>query len=105
MQYKSKINVLRISRQSDGQGGWTKLSAILHENVPCRINWKKGIEKIFFDKNSYFRDAVIYCRVIDVTNEDMIEYNGTKYEIVDVANPDEVNRYMVITMRKVGGVT
>ena len=101
MQYKSKINILRVSRVPDDMGGWTKLSAMLHKNVPCRINWKKGIEKIFFDKNSYFRDAVIYCNVIDVTNQDIIEYNNTQYEIVSVANPDEVNKYMVIEMRLV----
>ncbi len=101
MQYKSKINILRVSRTSDGMGGWTKLPAMLHENVPCRINWKKGIEKIFFDKNSYFRDAVVYCGVIEVTNQDIVEYNGTQYEIVSVANPDECNKYMVIEMRLV----
>lgn len=101
MQYKSKINILRVSRASDGMGGWTKVSAMLHENIPCRINWKKGTEKIFFDKNSHFRDAVVYCNGLDVTNQDIVEYNGTKYEIVNVANPDEVNRYLVIEIRLV----
>jgi len=105
MQYKSKINILRPARVPDGQGGWTKVHNVINQDVPCRINWKKGTEKIFFGKNSYFRDAVIYCSKIDIINEDMIEYDGTRYEVVDVANPDEVNRYMILTVRKVGGVT
>jgi len=101
MQYKSKINILRVARVEDGQGGWTKVPNVINQNVPCRINWKKGMEKIIFDKNSYFRDAVIYCAVVDVTNQDIIEYKGTQYEVVSVANPDEVNRYMIIEMRLV----
>lgn len=99
MQYNLKIDILCISRESDGMGGWTEAPAIIHQDVPCRINWSRGSEKIFFDKNTYFRDGKVYCGVINADVKNIVQYNGVNYEIVNISNVDEMNRYMILEIR------
>lgn len=81
--------------------GMTEAAAIIHQDVPCRINWLKGEKKIFFGKDSYFRDGRVYCGVLDVDINDLVEFNGKTYEIVDVENPDEMNWHLVLDIRLV----
>lgn len=82
-------------------GGWTEVETVTYANEPCRINWSSGSERIYFDKNTYFRDGKIYCRVLTVTVENIIQYDGVNYEIVNVSNPDEMDKYMIIEIRLV----
>lgn len=98
MQFKSKVNILRIT-STPGAMGQTEVPNVLHNNLPCRINWKRGSEKIFFGKNSYFRDGKIYCRVVDITVKDRVAYKGKTYQIVDVNNTDESNKLLVLDIR------
>lgn len=98
MQFKSKVNIIRIAKVA-GAMGQAKVSNVLYSNLPCRINWKRGQEKIFFAKNTYFRDAKLYCRIIDVTVQDQVQYNNKTYEIVDVSNVDNSDRYLVLDLR------
>lgn len=98
MQFKSKVNILRITSTATAMGQ-TEVVNVLHNNLPCRINWKRGSEKIFFAKNTYFRDAKLFCRVIDVTVKDRVEYNGTVYQIVDVNNVDSSNKFLVLDLK------
>ena len=98
MQFKSKINILRIIKTTTAMGQ-AEVPNVLHNNLPCKINWKRGSEKIFFAKNSYFRDGKLYCRVIDVTVKDRVQYKSKTYQIVDVNNVDEVNRFLVLDIK------
>lgn len=99
MQYNVKVNIIRITKTSDGAGGWTESESNLHTNLPCRIVWRRGSEKIFFDKTTHVLDARMYCRVVDVTTKDRVSYDSKKYEIVDVSNPDNMNRQLVLDLR------
>jgi len=81
-------------------GGWTEVENVLHNNLPCRIVWRRGSEKIFFDKTTHFSDARLYCRVVDITTDDRVVYDDKKYEIVDVQNTDNLNRQLVLDLRK-----
>jgi len=99
MQFNSKVNVLRIQRTSDGMGGWTEAETVLHNNLPCRIAWSKGYEKIQFSKDTHYCDAKLFCRVVDVTTKDRIEYDSKKYEIVDVVNPDNKNKRLTLSLK------
>ena len=98
MQFKSKVNILRVGKTTTAMGQAEVLN-ILHNNLPCRINWKRGGEKIFFGKNTHFRDAKLYCRVVDITVKDRLTYKGKTYQIVDVSNADEVNRNLVLDLK------
>ena len=101
IQLNSKVNVIRITKTAGALGGWTEVEAVLHSNLPCRINWKRGSEKIFFAKDTYFRDAKLYCKVVDVTVEDKVQYNSRTYDIVDVNNVDEAGRFLVLDLKLV----
>jgi len=97
--YNIKVNIIRITKTAGALGGFTKTEVVLHLNLPCRINWKKGHEKIFTDKNTYFRDARLYCDIVDVTEKDKVQYNGTLYDIVDVGNVDEDDRLLMLDLK------
>lgn len=98
--FNKKVNILRITSSPEAMGQ-TEVANVLHNGLPCRFNWKRGSEKIFFGKNSYFRDGKLFCRVVDITNKDRVQYNGTIYEIVDVSNTDEDGRLMVLDLKLV----
>ena len=99
IQLNLKVNVIRITKTAGALGGWTEIKNVLHNNLHCRINWKRGSEKIFFEKSTYFRDAKMFCRVVDIDIKDQVQYNGKTYEVVDVANTDESNRFMTLDLK------
>ncbi len=99
MQYNSKVNIFRLIRASDGAGGWTEVLNVLYSNLPCRIVWKTGTEKIQFNKDTHYVDAKLYCRVVDITRKDRVEYEGKTYEIVDVSNPDNKNKRIALSLK------
>jgi len=99
--YNKRVNIIRVTKTTNpgGLGGYTEVENILHLNLSCRINWKKGSEKIWTGKDTYFRDARLYCAVVDVTVKDKVQYNGTTYDIVDVSNVDEAGRLLVLDLK------
>jgi head-tail adaptor len=97
--YNSLINIYRITRNSDAYGSWIETETKLHSNLKCRINWKSGREKIWGEKNTYFRDGRLYCGVVDITVKDRIEYSGKKYEVVEVNNVDNLNKFLTIDFK------
>lgn len=97
--FNSKVDIVRISKAKDSMGGYSEAEGVIHANVPCRINWSRGSERIQFDKNTYYRDAKLFCGIIDVTIKDRIKYDGVSYEIVDVSNVDNTNRYLTLDIR------
>lgn len=98
IQYNIKVDILRIASTTTAMGQ-TEVPNVLHNNLPCRINWKRGSEKIFFAKNSYFRDGKLFCRVVDITTKDRVKYKSKTYQIVDVNNVDESNQFLVLDIR------
>ena len=99
IQLNSKVDIIRITKTKGELGGFTEAETTLHNNLPCRINWKRGSEKIFFAKNTYFRDARMFCKVVDIDVKDKVRYNSKTYEIVDIANVDESSRYMTLDLK------
>jgi len=99
LQYNIKVDVIRITKTVGALGGWTEVRNVLHNNLSCRFNHKRGSEKIFFGKNSYFRDVRMYCAIADINVKDRVQYNGATYEVVDVSNIGEMSRYMSIDLK------
>lgn len=98
IQFNIKVNILRIAYTPSAMGQ-AEVVNVLHNNLSCRINWKRGSEKIFFEKNSYFRDGKLYCRVVDITAKDRVQYKSKIYQIVDVNDTDESGRLLVLDIR------
>ena len=99
IQYNVKVNVIRVTKTSDALGGWIEVNNVLHNNLPCRFNHKRGTEKIFFAKSSYFRDVKMYCSVVDIDVKDRVVYNSATYEVVDVSNVSEMSRYLALDLK------
>ena len=99
--FNKKVSFIRKTKIADGLGGFTEADTTLHSDVPCRINWLSGTKKIIdLEKKKYYRDAKLYCRVLaDVLKTDLVVYSGTQYEIVDVANVDEADRYLIVEIK------
>lgn len=96
--FNSKVNILRIATTSGAMGG-TEVKNVLHNNLLCRISWKKGSQKIMFFKDSYFRDGKLFCSVVDITTDDLVQYNNVEYEIVDVDNAHNMDRFLTVTLK------
>lgn len=100
MQYTTKVNVLRVTRTPTSMGN-TEVETVLHYALPCRINWTSGRERMTFDKATHYRDATLYCSVVDIATTDRVVHAGLKYEIVDVRNADEKSRQMVLDLKRI----
>lgn len=99
--FNTKVDIIRFTKASDGMGGGVEAEGVLHSNLPCRINWVRGSEKIFTSKDTWFRDAKLYCGIIDITTKDRVLYSGDYYEIVNVSNVDNANKYLIVEIKLV----
>jgi head-tail adaptor len=98
-----KIDILELveSYQRD-DGSWSDEDWIPKLiDVPARIRWTTGREAIQFAQKQYLRDAVIRTDVIDVEVVDRVRYKGELFEIVDVTNPGEMDRFLKITVKRI----
>ena len=95
----SKVDVVRPTKVSDGKGGFNESRTTTYANLPCRINWSRGQEKIMIGRETYFRDAKLYCRVITLEVDDIIVYNGIDYDIVNYGNVDNAGKYMILDIK------
>ncbi|KKM88784.1 hypothetical protein LCGC14_1255310 [marine sediment metagenome] len=97
--FNTTVDVIRITRASDSMGGWTETEVVLHNNLKCRINWSKGEEKVQFDKDTWYRDAKLYCSVVNIQTRDRIIHKSKTYEVKNVSNVDEADKYLIVEMR------
>jgi len=99
--FNIKMNVERPTEVADDYGTVTTTWAMLHYQQPCRVNWLKGDEKVFTDRKSHFRDAKVYCDVIDIVVKDRITIGGNVFEVIEVANIDNVGKFLTIFLEKI----
>ena len=97
--YNIKVDVIRITKIKEGGLGSSESESVLHRNLPCRISWSSGSEKIQFNKDTYYRDGKLFCNVVDITVEDRIRFNGVIYEIVDVEDPHNMGRFLKLQLK------
>ncbi len=97
--FNKTVDVLRITRTTDSMGGATEVEVILHNDLKCRINWSRGEERVMFDKDTWYRDAKLYCNVVAIQTKDRILYQSKVYEVKNVSNVDEADEYLIVEMR------
>ncbi|MBA7705058.1 hypothetical protein ES703_113882 [subsurface metagenome] len=104
--YNSKITIQKITRTKDDYGTWTSsgtdISGLI--DVPCRINWLTGQargEKVIDNKIMWVRDGKVYCAYsTGIIVENRLVYDNKNYDIVGLSNPDEVGKYMVLSIKR-----
>lgn len=99
--YNCLVNVIRVTKTNVG-GIAGESENTIHTNIPCTIKWKSGGEKILFNKETHYLDAVLRCRKVDITTNDKIVYNSKTYEIVDLYDDNNLGKLLVIALRKIG---
>jgi len=99
IQFNSKVDILRVTRARDDYGGFKETESIVYQDLPCRINWTRGSERIQFDKTTYYRDAKLYTRYMEVLTGDRVKYQNVTYEIVDIEDVDNLHRLLVLDLR------
>ena len=102
--YNVAVDVVRINRVQTSTGP-QESEVVLAGSVPGHIKWKRGREKVLFDKDTHLLDAALHCRMIPgvtVTTKDKIRYDGELYDIVDVINVRNLGVLLVIDLRKIG---
>lgn len=99
--YNCLVDVIRLTKTNVG-GIAAETPVTLHTNMQCTIKWKSGGEKILFNKETHYLDAVLRCRKVDITTKDKIEYKGKTYKIVDLYDDRNLGKLLVIALRKIG---
>lgn len=100
--YNCLVDVVRVTRTVGALGNPESLDTVI-SNMPCRIRWTSGRERMLHDKTTHFIDATLHCRKVAgvaITNKDRILYGGKYYEITDVQDFRNLGRLLVITLRR-----
>lgn len=101
--FNQKITVKSITLVDDDAMGHTETEVVVVENLPCKIDWKRGQQRLYMDKETYIRDAVIYTAYrTDITSECIVYIGDDKFEIVDVVdkNVARTHRHLELTVHR-----
>lgn len=104
--YNKKMTIQEVTLVPDGYGGytesWTNVSGLV--DCPCRFNWLLGFargERFVDGKIEWTRDAKVYCRYYDtITTEMRLVYDSENYDIINLANVSEKDKFMILVLRK-----
>lgn len=101
--YNVTVDVIRDTKVNSSTGvSLTPVTIVT--SMPCRIRWTSGREKMMFNKDTHYLDAVLHCRVpagVTIVTSDRIFYNDEYYEIVDVRDFRNLGVLLEITIKKV----
>lgn len=102
--YNVVVNVVRIVKTNvGGIAGETPSNVV--SNMPARIRWFRGKERLQFDKQTAYRDGTLHCRVpagVTITTKDRISYNGEEFEITAVEDFRNLGRLLEIGIKRTG---
>lgn len=101
--YNITVNVVRKAKVNTAHG-LTETPSNVVSNMPARIRWNRGKERLMFDKQTAYRDGTLHCRVpagVTITTTDRIEYNGQSFEIVSVNDFRNLGRLLAIGIKRI----
>jgi len=95
--FNKTVDVLRVTSTNTALGS-TEVVTTHIEDLPCRLQWTSGSERTEVGKSGKVRACNMYCSVVDIVQEDRISYNEKTYEILNIVNLDEADRYLKIEL-------
>lgn len=104
--FKSKFTMQNCVRTQDAHGTWTEVWTNVTGliDTPCRLNWLKGIsrgESIINGKVEWVRDAKLYTSYsTGIKIDDRLVYNSENYNVINIADFDEINKYMTLDIKR-----
>ena len=102
----SKATFQSVTIVKNDYGSDTKTWADIDDliDIPIRINWFSGIRRREFINNGkleWERDARVYLGYsTGITVDRRLVYNSKNYDIVNIADFDEMNKYMTINIKR-----
>lgn len=101
--YNITVDVIRNS-MSVGASGNIPTPETIVSDMPCKIKWTSGRERMLFAKKTHFLDAVLRCRKsagVTIVESDIIEYKNVQYKIEDVVDWRNLGKLLVIGLTKI----
>lgn len=101
--YNCLVDVIRDTKVNSSEGIALTPVALV-SSMKCHIAWKKGRQKVLFNKDTHYMDAVIHCRKpvgVTIVNSDRIYYGGEYFEIVDIEDVNNLGTLLRIVIKKV----
>lgn len=104
--FNKKIDFQSVTVVKNDYGSDTETWANIDDetDIPCRINWFTGIKRREFINNGkleWQRDGCIYRGFsTGITVDNRIVYDSKNYDIVNIADFDEMNKYMIINIKR-----
>lgn len=104
--FNRKVKFQSCTVVKDDHGSDTKTWADIDNetDIPCRINWFTGIRRREFINNGkleWQRDGVVYRGYsTGISMADRLVYNSKNYDIVNIADFDEMKKYMNINIKR-----
>lgn len=104
--FNKKIDFQSCTVTKDDYASETKTWADIDNetDIACRINWFTGIRRREYINNGkleWQRDGVVYCGYsTGITMADRMVYDSKNYDIVNIADFDEMKKYMNINIKR-----
>lgn len=101
--YNITVDVVRDSKTNTSTGIEITPVTIV-TSMPGHIQWISGKEKVLFNKDTHYLDAILHCRVpagVTIVTSDKIYYGSKYYHIVDVEDFRNLGVLLRIAIKKV----
>ena len=99
--YKNKANVERQTRIENSVGTWEEVWTVVHNDVACCIQPRKGYEFVAHDKVQSDTTHVMYCDVMEIRPSDRIVAEGITFDVLDGRDIDFLGRFLTIDLKNV----
>lgn len=96
-QLQNPFTVLRTTESADGQGGFNKSEAQVGATHLAFIRPLRGDERLVSDGLASINEVLFVCwAAVDVRADDVILYNGGRYNVRSIA-PPALSKFQEVT--------
>ena len=89
------VDVKRLTKAADNQGGYTSTWTTIYRRIPCRFNALTTNELAFtYDKQQVTANYAVYLEPLDVREGDRLYFGSRVFDVKLIMNWDESNKYM-----------
>ena len=100
MALKKTVQVKRATKTSDSAGGFTD-TWVTKYTIEGFLVQPSGRRQIYHQKLEVHSSHVFYTKYFaDISEKDIIVYGTRSFEIVYVANPGEMNKYLALHLEE-----
>ena len=98
--YKNKANVERQTRIENSVGTWEEVWTVVHNDIACCIQPRRGYEFVAHDKVQSDVTHVLYCGVMEIRPSDRVKSESITFDVLDVRNIDFLGRFLTIDLQQ-----